>query len=465
MNKANTTSSDSKKQSLMNQKQTELYKQTNNSINNNKPNTPNNNNTKMNLTKNKKLEQNMISNLFSSKDYISKLLESNDTNSSSPPSLAISALSLAPAAPGADKEQSLIFSSYCGSGRGERQNQFISSDSMLMLDLLQKHTEKEFSSKDWMAQYRPTKHDDEVEVFPPVFSTNNFSSKDWMGYYITNHEDVNYTSGNLFRSSDCGAELLTSAGADEQKDAGRLQSRQTSSFSGGDSSSNSAIPKTDWMNEFNRAICGSSPQAEKPLRVESLLAGGAQDEEPMLVEAPMIDAGNIHFDACNDVKSALSNVPSVVNTVQDQHTPQSIVVPPTSGGAVAVRDVKPKFVIPTEIDILLGRGGRSNNHPGNKRYLEEVNALKHCYRSSSKNERTDWSQCLVDYVHAYGGRFLRFDREASQWYEVPNRIARKKASQALREENTPESRAKKRQRYKKPKTQSKGAMKNKEKKS
>merc|ERR1712154_697991 len=72
------------------------------------------------------------------------------------------------------------------------------------------------------------------------------------------------------------------------------------------------------------------------------------------------------------------------------------------------------------------------------------NDLKACYRSSSKDEKTDWSQCLVDYVHAYGGRFLRFRKDEGIWYEVSNREARKKAGQALREENTPESRAAKR---------------------
>uniref|UniRef100_A0A7S1URE3 DUF6824 domain-containing protein n=1 Tax=Grammatophora oceanica TaxID=210454 RepID=A0A7S1URE3_9STRA len=95
---------------------------------------------------------------------------------------------------------------------------------------------------------------------------------------------------------------------------------------------------------------------------------------------------------------------------------------------------------PTENDVLLGRGGRSNHWAGNKRYRKEVHNLQHWYKSSAKNEKTDLSQCLVNYVHQYGGRFLKLDESCQRWYVVPNLVARRKASQALREHMTPEER-------------------------
>jgi hypothetical protein len=110
-----------------------------------------------------------------------------------------------------------------------------------------------------------------------------------------------------------------------------------------------------------------------------------------------------------------------------------------------VPDVK-EYVEPTDIDVLLGRGGRSNHHPGNKRYREEVQNLQGWYLGvEDKNEKTDLSQCLVDYVHSYEGRFLYKDEVG--WYVVPNIIARRKASQALREDNDAEKRAAKRARF------------------
>jgi hypothetical protein len=106
------------------------------------------------------------------------------------------------------------------------------------------------------------------------------------------------------------------------------------------------------------------------------------------------------------------------------------------------------YVESKQYDVLLGRGGRSNHHVGNKRYREEVKNLRSWYNSigDNKDEKTALSQCLVDYVHGYEGRFLEKDKTGA-WYEVPNIVARRKASQALREDDDPEKRAAKRARF------------------
>lgn len=107
------------------------------------------------------------------------------------------------------------------------------------------------------------------------------------------------------------------------------------------------------------------------------------------------------------------------------------------------------FVDYTDNDVLLGRGGLSNKHPGNKRYRQEIENTKAVYRSAAKEEKTEWASLLIEYVQRYGGRFLEKDKETGKWYIVPDIVARRKAGQALREDNTPESRAEKRERYKK----------------
>jgi len=106
-----------------------------------------------------------------------------------------------------------------------------------------------------------------------------------------------------------------------------------------------------------------------------------------------------------------------------------------------------EYVTPTINDVLLGRGGRSNHHPGNKRYREEVRNLREWYLSigENKDEKTSLSQCLVDYVYQYNGRFL--EKDDIGWYVVPNIVARRKASQALREDDDPVKRAAKRARF------------------
>jgi hypothetical protein len=106
---------------------------------------------------------------------------------------------------------------------------------------------------------------------------------------------------------------------------------------------------------------------------------------------------------------------------------------------------------PTVRDVTFGRGGGSNHHPGNKSYLDHIRSLQEEYRKMSRENKTKCSQGVVDWVHQRGGRFLQRDDEgnnSSCWYEPSNAVARTKVSQALRQDHTPEGRAKKRQRHK-----------------
>lgn len=102
---------------------------------------------------------------------------------------------------------------------------------------------------------------------------------------------------------------------------------------------------------------------------------------------------------------------------------------------------------PADEDVLMGRGGRSNHHPGNQHYLQEKELLQASYKAASKVEKTVIAQELVNRVHAWGGRFLELDAVAGRWFQASPERARKKCSQALREVNTPEVRAAKRARY------------------
>merc|ERR1711935_503552 len=115
------------------------------------------------------------------------------------------------------------------------------------------------------------------------------------------------------------------------------------------------------------------------------------------------------------------------------------------------------YVDTTQHDVLLGRGGKSNHHPGNKRYREEVENFRPLYASlTTDEEKTAMSQALVDVMERMGGRFLEEDKIkdvltnkviSQGWYVVPNIVARRKASQALREDSDPEKRKAKRARF------------------
>ena len=89
---------------------------------------------------------------------------------------------------------------------------------------------------------------------------------------------------------------------------------------------------------------------------------------------------------------------------------------------------------PSPTDVICGRGGKANTHPGNISFREEAKKLRNWYESSSKSEKFTISAMLVDLVRERGGRFLkRDDKQTGTWAEADANDVRKKASQALRE--------------------------------
>lgn len=89
---------------------------------------------------------------------------------------------------------------------------------------------------------------------------------------------------------------------------------------------------------------------------------------------------------------------------------------------------------PSPLDVLSGRGGQTNHHVGNARFRAEARKLRSEYRDggTSPGKKGLLHRDLVKKVQQYGGRFLKRGH-GGLWYEVPDREARRKASQALRE--------------------------------
>ena len=102
----------------------------------------------------------------------------------------------------------------------------------------------------------------------------------------------------------------------------------------------------------------------------------------------------------------------------------------TSSGAVQ------RIRTPSVSDILLGRGGSINNHPGNQVFREWVKARREDYNlAPNKVEKMKIARKVMDSVHHAGGRFLQKDPSTSAhwWVEVDETRALAKTAQALRE--------------------------------
>ena len=117
----------------------------------------------------------------------------------------------------------------------------------------------------------------------------------------------------------------------------------------------------------------------------------------------------------------------------------SYVMMPGANGAEALRRIRN----PNPTDVLCGRGGSINSHPGNKVFREWVHERKNDYNlAMSKAEKARVSREVIDLVRAQNppGKFLTKETTsasavgtATWWIEIDDLKAMAKTSQALRE--------------------------------
>ena len=151
------------------------------------------------------------------------------------------------------------------------------------------------------------------------------------------------------------------------------------------------------------------------------------------------------FDLLSRTSSAFEGLLKYSSYEKCLSTPRSSVPIPLSSEAfqylginppAAPKVTKPEIVMEEDIletDVLCGRGGKSNNHDGNKRYRHVIGDLRRQYRgTSTKNDKTALSRSIVEYVNCYGGRFLKMNK-MDQWVVLTTGEARRKTAQALRE--------------------------------
>eukprot|EP00547_Thalassionema_nitzschioides_P004918 CAMPEP_0194201976 /NCGR_PEP_ID=MMETSP0156-20130528/2120_1 /TAXON_ID=33649 /ORGANISM="Thalassionema nitzschioides, Strain L26-B" /LENGTH=596 /DNA_ID=CAMNT_0038927329 /DNA_START=181 /DNA_END=1971 /DNA_ORIENTATION=- len=96
---------------------------------------------------------------------------------------------------------------------------------------------------------------------------------------------------------------------------------------------------------------------------------------------------------------------------------------------------------PHDNDVLCGRGGYINSHPGNELFRKLVERRKRVYLAARfKREKRLVANSIVSEIRALDGHFLAKDSKTGKWYDIGDEKARDKTSQALRE-NAPSIRA------------------------
>ena len=84
-------------------------------------------------------------------------------------------------------------------------------------------------------------------------------------------------------------------------------------------------------------------------------------------------------------------------------------------------------------DVLSGRGGGTNVHPGNRHFRDLINLHRRAYLKARKNDKPSISRAIVRGIRENNGAFLRRDEKSGLWYEIGDDAAREKTSQALRQ--------------------------------
>jgi hypothetical protein len=104
-------------------------------------------------------------------------------------------------------------------------------------------------------------------------------------------------------------------------------------------------------------------------------------------------------------------------------------------GTVPVHD-------PVDDDVLFGRGGMTNGHPGNRRFRDIIALHRPDYIRAQKMDKPSVAAKIIRAIRTGGlqqGRFLK-KRDDGLWYDVGDRAAMEKTSQGLRERTNAEKR-------------------------
>jgi hypothetical protein len=90
----------------------------------------------------------------------------------------------------------------------------------------------------------------------------------------------------------------------------------------------------------------------------------------------------------------------------------------------------------TEKDVLMGRGKRVSEWPGNIYFRQVVNKHREPYHDAERSKKVYTAQAVIAAIHDIGGRFLKEESDGS-WTEIEHPRSIEKTCQALREKEKP----------------------------
>jgi len=109
--------------------------------------------------------------------------------------------------------------------------------------------------------------------------------------------------------------------------------------------------------------------------------------------------------------------------------------PEAIGSRSSMSEGESPIIQPHENDVLMGRGGKNNQHSGNEKLREMAREECENYSMSTKKGKSYISRQLVQQMRELtpAARFLKRNTDTGEWEDVGDDIAREKASQVLRD--------------------------------
>jgi hypothetical protein len=111
-----------------------------------------------------------------------------------------------------------------------------------------------------------------------------------------------------------------------------------------------------------------------------------------------------------------------------QRIPAKLYVPADAAKRCPVTEVELR-----DKDVLMGRGGLTNQHVGNMWFRDLIAHYRKAYCTVAKGQKRQLADNLRNFVRTCAGRFLECDKIDKNWYECGDERAVLKIGQALRE--------------------------------
>lgn len=189
-----------------------------------------------------------------------------------------------------------------------------------------------------------------------------------------------------------------------------------------------SLLSTPELEQFAKAERSSPVQTKKTDDADLLVSLKSKDQVHQLPVKKRMSSPAASINSADAETNDLAEVPKSSSPAAEPSKKRA-----TSIEAARATDPSKGMEDVSEHDVLCGRGGATNVHPGNRYFRSLINKFRDQYLRSRKIDKPHISRAIVTEIRNRNGRFLKKDEKLGLWFEIGDDLAREKTSQALRQ--------------------------------